>query len=174
MQLPIVGVAGRRHLQRPVVRDPEALEPGGPVLDRQGALGLEERLAVTGGLPELGEVVPLVVGVGDVGDVGRPRAHPVAVGGGDPEREDGAPVVADEVDRAVDAGRARRAASRRSRPWWRRSPSGRGLPKPGSDRATDSRSMRCADAVPDGGRLGDAVHEDDHGADATAVARLPL
>ena len=162
-----VGIGRRRHLQGAVVAArPRPSSPAARSSTRQRVLRLEERLAVARRLPELGEVVPLVVGVGDVADVGGPRAQPVAVGGGDAEREPGAPVVAHEVDRARRSGRARRAASRRSRPWWPRSPPGAGCRSPGSDERHRLAVDALADAVPDGGGLGDAVHEDDHGADA--------
>ena len=102
MQLPIVGVRAPPPSPGAVVRHAEQLEAGGAVLGRLGVLGLDEGLAVARGLPDLGEVVPLVVGVGDVADVGGPGAEPVAVGGGHPVGEPGAPVVADQVDRALD------------------------------------------------------------------------
>ena len=163
MQWPIVRSDAAAISSGVVVRYAEELVPGGALLGRLRVLTLDERLALARRLPDLGEVVPLVVGVGDVGDVGGPGAEPVAVGGGDPIGEPGAPVVADEVDGAsmrvelaqqpVDVGVLGGASK----------PSGRGLPKPGRRQRHRLLADGAPDLVPDGGCFRHAVHEDDHG-----------
>ena len=79
--------------------------PGRPPARRPSpATGL---LAGAGRLPHLGHVVPHVLGVGAAGDVGAPRADQIGTGGGEALDVAAAPVVADQVDRAVERRRAR-------------------------------------------------------------------
>ena len=66
-----------------------------------GELLLEERLPLFGGLPDLGEVVPLEV-VGTEGRrVGHPRADELRASAHDPHHKPATPVVADQVDGSV-------------------------------------------------------------------------
>ena len=65
-------------------------------------LGLEERPPVAGCLPNLGDVVPHVVGVHDIGHVGRPGMDSVTMGPRHPVRQTCSPIVADEIDGAVE------------------------------------------------------------------------
>ena len=96
----------------------------------RAAIAVDRLLAGAWRLPDLGHVVPDVLGVGAAGDVGDPRPDQVGPRRGEALHVAAAPVVADEVDRAVErldladqprevvvAGRApsRRASGRRSR-----------------------------------------------------------
>jgi hypothetical protein len=142
-------------------RDTEHLESHGPFLERRSELCLEERLAVARCLPDLGEVVPHVLGVDDVRDVGCPRPHWRRVGAHHPVREAGTPVVAHQIDRLVET--AQLAGE----------PLGVGILggyEPVRQRAAETRELEsgrwpvefCTQRVPQGGGLGHAMDEDDH------------
>ncbi len=85
---------GRRH--------PGLDELGRPRGRRGVGHGRDRRLARARGLPDLGEVVPHVVGVEDAEDVTDPAPHQVGPGHHGVQHVPAAPVVADEVDRPLD------------------------------------------------------------------------
>jgi hypothetical protein len=107
----------------------------------------------------------------DVADVRHPGVEPIAVGGRHPVGETGAPVVADQVDRAVDPveladhpvdvvvlGRTEAVGSR--------------APEAGERQRHRLPVEGLPDLTPDGGGLGDTVHEDDHAATLPVHYRL--
>ena len=128
------------------------------------------RLRPRSRLPRLGQVVPDVLGVEAAGDVDAPRAEEVGPGRGDAGDVPAAPVVADEVDGLAASPRARRPATPRSRRG--------GAEAVGHGRAEARRrqgdhvvAAQLGDqGVPDGGRLGVAVDEDD-GHDTSSSSR---
>ena len=109
----------------------------------------EELLAGAGRLPDLGEVVPRVLGVEQPGDIADPRPHQIGPRAHDAHHEAAAPVVAHEIDRpCARSPRARRRATSTYSSLVAPKPSGTGMPKPGSCGVTTSVRWRCSSSGP--------------------------
>ena len=102
MQRPMSGPIASTQLRAAGSVIPRSVNRGDAVGVRHRPHRLDEGLAVTGRLPDLGQVVPDVLRVGGTGDVGDPRADEVGAGGGQALDVPAAPVVADQVDRPVE------------------------------------------------------------------------
>src|SRR6185437_11309236 len=76
-------------------------EDTGPLPGRRRQLLVPEVLPCLRCLPDLGEVVPLELDVADAGGIGDPGPDQLGAGRDYPDHEPAAPVMPDEIDRAI-------------------------------------------------------------------------
>ena len=134
---PSSGRPPRPSSRAPTLGDADAAQERGPVVERHRQLRLEERLAFTRRLPELRDVVPLEVRLGEAGGVGDPRADELGrvltsrLTSPPPQSW---PTRSTGPSRAATSSTSQAAYSSLVAP----NPSGHGHPKPGSRSATTS------------------------------------
>ena len=157
-------VAGLGEFRAGGARDADRLEQGDAVLDRGGQRLLEVVLAGAGRLPDLGEVVPHVVGVEQPQHVARPAAEQLGPHRHGAHADAATPVVADEVDRSVvgdDAGSTTSMNQSDVLLAVAPKPSGIGHPNPGRCGVTTSvRVSSATKRLPDDRGLGVAMEQD--------------